>query len=196
MKIRSAKNKGRRLQIGVAVSVASRFNLTIVCDPPREPDGVLWVPEEGLVGEEVALIKWPDLRVRRMGEPGADVALISVRARQLVTIGGQPVWWECKNSESWEFGPRLWEGKGQGFLENAWNQARTAAPKEWVPVVVLGKNRWPSLAVWRGGDVRCFLRQQPFVGPLLSFAGFHVLRFNHLLEEVLDEPQSRKASAR
>jgi len=194
VKSRSAKNKGRRLQIGVAVSVAAKLGLTVVCDPPREPDGVLWVPEEGLQLEEGKPIEWPDLRVRRMGEPGADVALLSVRARQRVTIGGQPVWWECKNSESWEFGPRFWEGKGQAFVENAWNQARGAAPKGWVPVVVLGKNRWPSLAVWRGGEVRCFLRQPSHVGPLLSFSGFQAVRFDLFLEEVLDEPKKQAAA--
>ena len=93
MKIRSAKNKGRRLQVRVAEWLARHLGLTIVAVPPTKPGsrrGVTYVPEG-----------CGDILVRPMSQPGLDVVFLSDRAKLLASkfFGVHVDGIECKNNE-------------------------------------------------------------------------------------------------
>lgn len=147
MRPSSGKAKGRRFQVEVAEIIAKARGLTIEAVPPTKAgfrNGVQWVPEGT-----------GDLRVRRMGEAGCDVALISHEAREKVTLGyNVPLWIECKNTEAWTFDAGFWRTGQNAFIHQAMEQTKKAIAKQkqvilnWKPVLVLSKNRWPALAVW------------------------------------------------
>jgi len=143
--------KARRLQTRVAEDLSRAFGLSIEAEPPTKPgrrNGALWVAEGS----------GADLRVRRMGSPGDDVALLTDAARRRVRLPGRPAFaFECKNAEAWDL-DAVWRSalrKGHGcvsaeapaFMRDALRQltARIAGDRE--PVVVLGKNNWPDLAL-------------------------------------------------
>ena len=77
------RSKARRLQVHVTEALARAFDLTILAEKPTLPgvrDGVVWVPE----GEPA------DLKVRVMGQAGADVALLTPRAMKAVLTRKNP----------------------------------------------------------------------------------------------------------
>ncbi len=140
------KAKGRRLQVTVAEAIARRCDLTISAVPPTKPgkrNGVLWVPEH----------QAPDLLVRMMGQAGADVAILSEKAKARVAFdmdnSPTPLWIECKNTEAWDFGASFWRTATSRFIENAMAQVEGVNfSQSFRPIVVLGKNNWPPLVVW------------------------------------------------
>lgn len=151
MRPSSGKAKGRRFQVEVAEIIAKARGLTVEAVPPTKAgfrNGVQWVLEGT-----------GDLRVRRMGEAGCDVALISHDAREKVTLGyNVPLWIECKNTEAWTFDAGFWRTGQNAFIHTAMEQTKKAISKQgqgkswtlnWKPVLVLSKNRWPALAVWQ-----------------------------------------------
>lgn len=160
------KAKARRLQVEVAEMLARAFGLTILAEKPTKPgrrNGVLWVPE----GEPA------DLKVRMMGQSGADVALLTARARRAVAYDGAPLWIECKNMEAgWELGKAFWSRKVPGGIAAAWRQAQKGAvavgrvlgvmDRGMLPLVVLSRNFWPPVAV-----AHSWLIERPWPGPLV-----------------------------
>lgn len=152
---RGGKAKGRRLQVRVAVALARAFELTIEATPPTPTgrrDGVDWVAETAM----------PDLMVRRMGEAGADVALLTDKARASVSLGGKPLWIECKNHEaglSFALDSAFWLGKRKppALLQEAYRQAAVSAMGHGhVPLGVVSRNHFPALVItdvdWGPGD--------------------------------------------
>lgn len=141
MRHRSRRDKSRRLQVQVAEAFARAFKLMVLAEKPTKPgtrNGVLWVPE----GEPA------DLKVRMMGQAGADVALLTARARDAISWCGLPLWIECKNVEGgWDLGKAFWEGKVPSGLKDAWNQANKGAKATFRPLVVVARNFWPPIAV-------------------------------------------------
>lgn len=183
-RIASRKAKARRLQVDTAEILAGSGDLTIEATPPTKPgkrNGVLWVPE-GVA----------DLRVRTMGQPGADVAPLSDLAKKKLRFRGRPTWWECKNTESWEFGAQFWITGSMAVLTNAWVQARKAASHfhsdfslQWEPIIVLGKNRWPILAAWKDEDPAKTLRDIREAGnfdPILTYGTWFVLKLTDFVK--------------
>ena len=161
MTSKSGKAKGRRLQVLVAETLAARFNLTIEAAAPTKPglraNGARYVSEGDM----------PDLRVRQMGQPGADVALLSEHARAVVRLPGrEPIWWECKNSESWALDAGFWRAHDlPKFALKAIQQAYGACLKAGkldqytaMPVIVLGKNNHEPMALWQAhrNELECF----------------------------------------
>ena len=147
MKSRTRKDKGRRLQVQLAEALSIHFGLTIEAKPPvqtgERASGALYVPESGR----------PDLQVKRMGEPGADVVLMSGRARGLVSVAGLPCMFECKNHEALEFGPKLWDMGALPVVREALGQCYAEAMDAgWLPCAVVSRNRWPVLVAW----IDCF----------------------------------------
>jgi len=143
MKPASAKCKGRRLQTQLAETLAVRFDLTIDATPPTKPgarpNGAVYVPVHA----------FPDLRVKRMGEAGADVELLTPRAIERVQLDGYPIWFECKNVENgWDIGAGFWRSGNLAVVADAFEQASAARPIETTSVIVLAKNRHPMLAAW------------------------------------------------
>jgi len=136
MKTAGAKAKGRRLQVLTAEIIAREYSLTIEAHPPvpvGERQGVLYVRED----------ENPDLRVRGSSEPGADVVLVTERARScLCAPRGESFHIECKNVEEIGLGPKFWTGLGSAILDTAYNQALTSGRE---PLVVLSRNRWPVI---------------------------------------------------
>lgn len=139
--------------------LARAFGLTILAEKPTKPgkrNGVLWVPE----GEPA------DLKVRMMGQSGADVALLTAKAKAAVAYNGRPLYLECKNVEAgWEFGKAFWEGKVPAGIAAAYAQAERAARPAYHPLVVMSKNFWPPIAVcgWYQVDLDA--------GPYAEFGG-------------------------
>jgi len=135
------------LQVLVAESLASTFDLTIEAAPPTKPgkrrNGAVYVPE----GQQ------PDLRVRQMGQPGADVALLSEKARALVHLPNrEPIWWECKNTEGWALDASFWRSHDLPAVAlKAIQQAYRASRENgtWMPVIVLGKNHHEPMVLWQ-----------------------------------------------
>lgn len=170
---KSAKAKGRRLQQQVAEALSRAFGLTIAAVPPTRPrrdaSGVVYVPESD----------GPDLGIRRIGEAGADVVLLSARARERVRIRVgddrrlRSCWFEVKNVERWgqgyARGRDLWDrGLPPPPALAAYRQAcagiarMTGQPVAthgiaeawtWTPVVVLGRNRHATVVVCRYLDL-------------------------------------------
>lgn len=144
MRSSSVKAKGRRLQVELAEQLSVRFGLTIEATPPtkpgvREASGAVYVPVHA----------FPDLRVKRMGEAGADVELITPKATERVRLDGYPIWWECKNVErGWDLGPGFWKTGSLALVTQAFEQAKAAKPVDTTTVVVISKNRHPTLAAW------------------------------------------------
>lgn len=153
MKTSSCKAKGRRLQVFVAESLARACDLTIEASPPTKPgerNGVIWVSE----GNN------PDLRVRQMGQAGADVALLSIQAQQKVSLARprnciapahnfSPLHIECKNTEVDAWGRAFWKKGHSALIDGTLWQAQRSALPGWVPVAVLGRNRWPPVVAWQ-----------------------------------------------
>ena len=145
MRTSSVKAKGRRLQSQLAEALAAYFGLTIEAVPPTKPGirklraggTARYVPE----GERA------DLRVRRMGEAGADVALLTKRARQRVALGGRWVFWEAKNVEAFALNSTYWTDGSCVVLRTAMEQH--VEHTGYVTVAVLGKNRHPPVAAVR-----------------------------------------------
>ena len=169
MQTHSIKAKGRRFQVEVAEIIARAQGLTIEAVPPTKTGlrkDVRWV-EEGHA----------DLRVRRMGEAGSDVALLSELARQQVTLGHNiPVWIECKNAEAWSFDAGFWRTGEHAFVDEGILQAKKAMPAlNWKPVLILSKNRWPALAIWEATS-RELSRLQTKV--VLHFSIYTVVHLN------------------
>lgn len=136
--------KARRLQVRVAEDLSRALGLTIEAEPPTRPgerNGATWVVEGS----------GADLRVRRMGAAGDDVALLTKQASARVRWpGGAPLQIECKCTEAISL-DAVWKGDRRSCapLAAALAQLRKRHP-EWgqsEPVVVFSKNRWPVLAL-------------------------------------------------
>lgn len=147
-RVRSSKAKGRRLQTYVAERLSEFLGLSIEAIPPTKPgerNGAVYVPEGT-----------GDLRIRRMGEAGCDVVLVTEYARKQATFKSQPLFIECKNTEAWALDAMFWAKGSNAFILSALDQARRSAvhayTEDWMTVLVLGKNRWPPLAVWQTFD--------------------------------------------
>jgi GNAT superfamily N-acetyltransferase len=139
----SRRQKGRRLQVTLAEALAVRFDLTIEAVPPT-PIGVR---DNGAVYVSEARI--PDLRVRRMGEAGVDVMLLSAMAHHMVAMQGLTCIFECKNVEKLALGGAdWWKGQGTKLIAAAIAQARAHAVAGEIPVAVVSKNLFPTLVVW------------------------------------------------
>jgi len=152
----SRRQKARRLQVEVAEILARRFKLTIEAAPPTKPGvkkKIRWVRED----------EKPDLRVRTMGQAGADVGLLSEKAKRKISLfvteviekggGLQPIWFEVKNVERWSLDATFWrKGILPTVMSGAYNQAKKSAPGGWRPIAVVGKNYMPPLAIWRDAD--------------------------------------------
>lgn len=142
MKSRQRKVKGRKLQVALAEKLALELGLTIEAQPPTpvgiRANGVNYLAED----------QWPSLRIRRMGEPGADVALLSPLARNKVRLYGCPLYFECKNHERLEFSKDIWTNRTLPTVQVALSQAVKSCPEGWLPCAVVSKNRWPVLVGW------------------------------------------------
>jgi hypothetical protein len=191
--IQAAKAKGRRLQVDVAEAIAARCNLTIEAVPPTKAgmrNGALWVPEGS----------GADLGVRRMGEAGSDVPLLTGRARASVQLFGRPLWVETKNTEQWDLGPKLWESGISGFIAKAYRQAMDASKEYWemhngLPIVVLSKNFWQPIVAWVG-DAEKFMnaygkREDPkdAVDVMMIFTPFIATTLNNFLKCLTQAPE-------
>lgn len=143
-RVRSSKAKGRRLQTYVAERLSWFLGLSIEAIPPTQPgerNGAVYVPEGT-----------GDLRIRRMGEAGCDVVLVTEYARQQATFKSQSLFIECKNTEAWALDAMFWVKGSNAFILNALEQARRSTRDDWMALLILGKNRWPPLAVWDNFD--------------------------------------------
>ena len=165
MKTSSAKAKGRRLQVQVAEVLARAFSLSILAEKPTKPgkrNGAWWIGESELFPTQAAVDlalpdgsdHWtPDLRVRLMGHPGADVALLTARARERVAHQRRPLSIECKNVEAWGLGREFWLGEVPALVRAGYEQARkqcvagVLSSLAALPLLVVGRNRWPPVAV-------------------------------------------------
>lgn len=168
MNTRSGKAKGRRLQVELAELLATTLNLCIEAVPPTQPgaraNGARYVVE----GDGA------DLRIRRMGEAGFDVSLLTERARARASIGGKTLCFECKNTEALALGgAQFWStGKVDSTVLKAFRQlgAGTSGVCRNVHgygVVVVSRNRWPTLAIWNATAIwtraelfRSFVRKE------------------------------------
>jgi hypothetical protein len=148
MKHGSSRQKARRLQVEVAERLSVVLGLTIEAVPPTKPGkhktGAVYTPE----GDR------PDLRVRRQGEAGVDVALLTDRAKNrvaLVDFTGtrRPLYIECKNREAWDL-KRVWD-KGDDAALYPWmlqtSKGRHQHMRSGIELLVLGKNDWPSIVI-------------------------------------------------
>jgi len=135
MKPSSVKAKGRRLQTETAESLGVRLNLTIDAEPPTKPgrrsSGAIYVPEGT-----------GDLRIRRMGQPGADVVPISKVAQDRLRLNREPLHIECKNVETFDLMTILRTRESPAWLTQAFRQC----DKKKHPLVVLRKNRMLPMA--------------------------------------------------
>ena len=147
MKTAQRKAKGREFQSLVAEMLAVGLGLTIRAEPPTKPgtraNGAVYVPE----GDHA------DLHVRRMGQPGADVALLSDKARRLIAIEDFELHIECKkNAKEVDLGWKFWRGGGcNAFLSKAMNQANDgahrASVRAAVGLVAFAGNNWPPMVM-------------------------------------------------
>jgi len=175
----SIKAKGRRFQVEVAETIARARGLTIEAVPPTKTGvrkDVRWV-EEGHA----------DLRVRRMGEAGADVALLSELAREQITLGHNiPVWIECKNAEGWTFDAGFWRTGKHYFIAEGLIQAKKAMPTiNWKPVLIMSKNRWPALAIWEATGRELSQLESRAILHFAQYSVAHLDDFVKLLGRVL-----------
>ena len=160
MDTRGAKAKGRSLQNRVAKDLAKITGLTY-----------------GSPNDDQA-----DLRGRLMGTPGADI----VRSKD--AMGLVPFYAECKNSESWSFGKRMFEdGLGQlvrWYLDNcAKAQAMgiaslnipilIAAKAHTSPVVLIAEHKYTLSSRWNTDSV--ILMRIPLTRFLVKDADHHVV---------------------
>lgn len=158
--------KGQRLPKLVAEAIARQCALTIEASHPKfigTRHGVRYVLEGTA-----------DLRIRASGQPGCDVAIVG-RPRRVARLKHPLLGWpsiECKNSEAWAFDAKLWAtGQLPQIVVKALLQALGhTRDHDRYPVVVLGKNHWPPLAVvpdsvaWRSvPSLRVMLRKTPFL---------------------------------
>lgn len=168
-RVRSSKAKGRRLQTYVAERLSAFLGLTIEAVPPTKPgnrNGAMYVPEGT-----------GDLRIRRMGEGGCDVILVTENARYKAAVGPQPLFIECKNTEAWALDAMFWIKGSNAFILNALEQARRSAPEGWMTLLILGKNRWPPLAVWDTFDLPFFKGEV-----LLSTRDYNIVLFETFVQ--------------
>ncbi len=191
MTSKSGKAKGRRLQVEVAETLAIQMGLTIEAAPPTKPgeraNGAVYVLE----GEN------PDLRIRQMGQAGADVALLSERAQEIVKLPGRPpIWWEAKNTEGWRLDAAFWRAHDLPAVAlKAIQQAYVACRKDKndgsrgylaTPVVVLGKNNHEPMALWQAQreEIECLMDHGTItlVGPAWAMCRFD--KFVRLLQEL------------
>ena len=133
--------KGQRLQRKVAEDLSIVLGLTISAEPPTKPgtrpNGARYVAEE----------RGPDLRIRRSGQPGDDVALLTAVALRKVTLRRNPLAFEVKNVESWSTDTAFRKGKVE-FLGRALRQLhQRVGSLARDPVVVFGRNNYPPLAL-------------------------------------------------
>jgi hypothetical protein len=148
------RSKGQRLPRHVAESLSAALNLTIEAAAPtkpgKRPNAAVYVAE----GSNA------DLRIRRSGQPGADLALLSERARSLLAIEERNVYVECKNCEGWMVGADMWKtGKVSKLVYKAWSQTLRAANACFAdvrPMIILGKNNHPPLVILRTEDAILF----------------------------------------
>lgn len=129
MNTRSAKAKGRSLQNRVAKDLASITGLRY-----------------GSPNDDLA-----DLRGRLMGTPGADI----VRSERAMKI--LPFYVECKNTESWSFGPEIFNN-GLGQLIRWYFKTLECVQKlkdrEWnIPIVVAAKARVSPIVIIDGLEI-------------------------------------------
>lgn len=143
MTSKTAKAKGRRLQQQAAEILAEAMGLTIDAEPPAKPGerrGVVYVPE----GQG-------DLRIRRMGQPGADIVLASQKAQWRIAIDGRPAWIECKNQEAFRLDAATWS-RGSIWLQGVYEDTVTRADKVGAaPLLILSRNHFPILAAIERG---------------------------------------------
>ena len=123
MNTRGAKAKGRSLQNRVAKDLARVTGLRY-----------------GSPNDDLA-----DLRGRLMGTPGEDIVR-SLKARRHV-----PFFIECKNSESWSFGSRMFgDGLGQlvrWYLGTCDRAVKSKKIEENFPIVVAAKAHFPPVVL-------------------------------------------------
>ena len=149
MRPSSAKAKGRRLQVELAEALSVRLGLTIEATPPtkpgvREASGAVYVPVHS----------FPDLRVKRMGEAGADVELLTPKAASYTKLDGHPIWWECKNVERGaDFNAAFWRSGRLPLLDTAFEQADASRPPQSTVAVVFSRNHYPILVAWRAREL-------------------------------------------
>jgi hypothetical protein len=177
---KSANGKARRLQVLAAELLSIHCDLSIEACPPTKPGiratGARYLPE----GSQ------PDLRVRMMGQPGADVALISDKAKAQARFrDGNPFWIECKNTEKWGLESTFWERSVlPEFMQDALAQAEQgsqAAGGGSTPLVVLAKNHWTPMALWRPTDLQRALLQS--TGAVWITGGpWALMPYGHLIE--------------
>ena len=153
----SRRAKGRRLQVELAEALSQHFRWTIEAVPPTRPgkraNGAVWIAED----------QHPDLRVRRSGEAGVDVALLTPRAQERLTMEGKKLFFECKNVEkAWDFGPQFWVTGNLVYVSRLLRDLsqRSLIMSLYQPAVVLGKNRWPPLVAWHASVEQCALLGQ------------------------------------
>lgn len=155
------RNKGRRLQVEVAEAIAAHFGLTIEAQPHGErgkrPGGAVYVGETDC----------PDIRIRRSGEPGSDVCLLSARAREKF-----PFWIECKNNESFDLAS--FANGATDFIRKAFQQCR-----ERPAVVIWRKNRHPA---WAFMELPADGVAVPINLPLVASPPFVAIKFEDMLD--------------
>lgn len=160
----------------MAEAIAVRFGLTIeagaTTQPGRRPNGAVYVVETD----------HPDIRVRRSGEPGADVCLLSTKAQKAF-----PFWIECKNSES--FSLASFANGAIDFVEKAFLQCH-----ERPAVVIWRRNYHPT---WAFIELSCQLARQALSLPgdggvprfaLIASPPFLAIKFQNLLAAVAEQP--------
>ena len=190
------RSKGRRLQVEFAETMSIAFGLTIEAVPPTQPgirkNGAVYLAE----GHK------PDLRVRRSGEAGVDVALLTSKASACVALRdslgvARPLYIECKNNESWDLGRRMWETGGDAALKPWMVQAhkgRLAQTGRCIETLILGKNGWPSIVVfphlgWMTDQMWC---GKQTLSPILlakSFVAVPLWMLAEVLRSFQDTPQ-------
>lgn len=113
-----SKSKGRRFQKKIIEALSIRLGLKILAEPPTKPGeragGAVYVAE----GYPV------DLKNRRMGQSGTDIALMSDTARESVAFDGIPFTSiECKKRAGFSLDGKFWEGIIPQYLSEFLEQA-------------------------------------------------------------------------
>lgn len=149
MNTKGCKQKGRTFQQQCAEAIAIHLGLTIQAEPPTKPgtraNDAVYVPETDPA----------DLRIRRMGQPGADIVLASEKARTRVadSASGRAYWIECKNTEDFTLDAKFWS-HGSAWLEKVQVATVLAANSAGMaPLVLVKRNGWPAFA-WARGDAQ------------------------------------------
>lgn len=143
MRVGGGKAKGRRLQVQTAEAIARVFKLTIEASPPTKPgkrNGVVYVREE----------EKPDIRIRRMGQPGDDVKFLTPRALEALRIpgGNKRVAVECKNLEMWDLASNFWRSAESGWIQRTLEAQIKKHPQHIDILLVISKNQWPIMAIF------------------------------------------------